>query len=74
MRECGHGRGEGGQKGKKRGEVDGEEIMREQDGQSRGRTESKSKENHILIEGIIMGLARKRVLENFPEIHKNDSN
>lgn len=48
--------------------------MREQDGQNRGRTESESKESHILIEGVIMELARKRVLENFPEIHKNDPN
>ena len=37
-----------------------------------GRTETESKERDILIEGVIMGLARNLVLEKFPGIHKDE--
>ena len=48
------------------------ENLREWHGRDGGRTERKSKERDIWIEGAIMGLARILALEKFPEIHKDD--
>lgn len=61
-----------GQKGRRRRAEEGEESLREWDSQHGGRTESKSKERDILMEGPIMGLARKLALEKFLGIHRDD--
>lgn len=47
--------------------------MGDQKGQVGGKTERESKEMNILVEGTIMGLARKVALGKFPKIHKADS-
>ena len=44
--------------------------MKEQDGQDGGRREKDSKKRDILIEGVIIGLARNLALGTFSGIHK----
>ena len=46
--------------------------MRELDSRDRENTNMESKERDILIDGVIMGLARNLALEKFPGIHKDD--
>ena len=47
-------------------------VWRRGESQVEGRTERKSKERDILIEGAIMGLTRNLALEKFTGIHKDD--
>lgn len=46
--------------------------LRLPEGRDGERTETEGKERDILIEGVIIGLARKLALEKFPETHKDD--
>ena len=48
-----------------------EENWREQNGPDEERTERKSKERDILIEGAIVGLVRNLALRKFPGIPKD---
>ena len=46
--------------------------MKEQDSPDGERTERESMKRGILIEGVIMRLARRLTLGKLPGIHKND--
>ena len=46
--------------------------MREWGGQDGGRTEKKSNESDVLVEGAVWGLLRNLVIGKFSRIHKND--
>ena len=59
-------------KGREVGKGCREENLREQSSQDGRRTEIKSKERDILVEGAIMGLARNLALEKFPGIDKDN--
>ena len=60
------GEKKGGWKWRRRGEKEGEENLREQDGRDGRKTEIERKERDILIEGAMMGLERNLALEEFP--------
>ena len=63
----GVGRAEGEDMGRK----ERKENLKEQDMRWR-KDRDESKERDVLIEGVIMGLARNLALEKFPGIHKDD--
>ena len=65
---CVVGREEGSEEERKKRRK--KENMKEQDGQDRVRTETKSKERGVLIVGAIMGLVGNLEPGKFSQIHK----